>query len=252
MKIRILSTGRLNALPAAAGLLLLMFSACNDGKRDIGDYYFPIDDLNQGLVYAYSAEEGDTTDRLYWYYRYFPRDSGMFLAATQYDRNFEITQIVREKIVKNGSLARNCYLYVPDTATGKSIPIPTEIESNNLFPFRVTDSLGVFLFRLSYHPLEDTSATIYLIRNRRFLGDGPAFSFEGKDYPAVRFSLREVVGHDQAGAAEVEGHGEEWYAKGLGLVYFRKSFGENNQLRYAYRLTERFTMQELERRAAQQ
>lgn len=234
-----------------AGLLsplFILLSACNDAKRDIRDYYFPVEALQNGQVYAYASEEGDTSERRYWYYRTFDRDSGLFMAGTQYDRDFEIVQMLREKIVENGSQARNSFLYEADTATGVGKPIPTVIESPDLFPFKVTDSLGIFLFSLKYHPLFDTSATIYIIRNRRYLGDGPDFEFAGKKYPTVRFGLREAVGNEKQGASEVEGFGEEWYAKGLGLVYYQKSFAEG-KIRYVFRLKETFSMTELERRA---
>lgn len=240
------------ALRAALACLggYMLFTACtNDSRRDIRAYYFPVQELRSGLVYAYAAEEGDTADRRFWYYKTFVRDSGTFLVGTQYDRYFEVNQVLREKIADNGSLARTSYLYELDTASSKLIPVQAEIESPNLFPFLVTDSLGVFLFRLKYHPASDTSATIYLIRNRRFLGDGPSFEFMGKQYPTVRFRIQEAIGHSKEGTAEVEGSGEEWYAKGLGLVYYRKSFGQSGSIRYAFRLKETFAMSELERRA---
>jgi hypothetical protein len=226
----------------------LLASCSSDGRRDIRDYYFPVQKLTSGLVYAYASEANDTTDRRYWYYRTFVRDSGIFLAGTQYDRTFQINQIVREKIVESGSVARDAFLYEPDSITGKSIPIPAAIESPDLFPFQVRDSLGVFLYKLQYHPLSDTTATIYLIRNRRYLGDGPEFELNGKKYPTIRFGLQEAIGHSKDGAAEIEGRGEEWYAKGLGLVYYEKSFGKEGQVRFAFRLVETFPMRELERR----
>jgi hypothetical protein len=228
----------------------LLVLACGTDKRDIREYYFPVNQLEkQGLVYAYASEEGDSTDRRYWFYNAFVRDSGVFLVGTQYDRYFDINQIVREKLVDNGSLARNSFLYELDTATSKSIPIQAVIESPNLFPFLVTDSLGIFLYSIRYTPPSDTSATISLVRNRRFLGDGPMFEFNGKKYPTVRFGIKERIGHSAEGAAEIEGSGEEWYAKGLGLVYYKKSFGAEGAVRYAFRLQETFSMQELEHRA---
>jgi hypothetical protein len=44
----------------------------------------------------------------------------------------------------------------------------------------VSDSAGVFLFKLQFHPPDDPKATIYVIRNRRFLGDAPDFELDGK------------------------------------------------------------------------
>lgn len=228
----------------------LLFLACTATQRDIRDYYFPAAAFGEGRVYAYAAEEGDTSENRYWYFRSFRTDSGVYLVGTQYDRYFQVVQLLREKIVDNGSLACDSYLYETDTATGASEPIHARIESPNLFPFQVTDSLGVFLFQLSYHPLSDSAATVYIIRNRRFLGDGPEFELAGKKYPTVRFALREAVGHDREGTSEVEGSGEEWYARGLGLVYYSKSFA-GGKIRYVFRLKETFPMHELERRAKQ-
>lgn len=234
------------------GAFLAVLSACTSGNyTDIRDYYFPIQKLQGGQVYAYASEIGDTTERRYWYYRTFPRDSGLFFAGTQYDHFFQINQIVREKIEPTGAIARQVLLYEPDSTGQKRIPTEAVIEADDLFPFRVRDSLGVFLYRLKYRPPSDTTAEIYLIRNRRYLGPGPDFELEGKKYSTIRFALREAVGHQTEGAAEIEGSGEEWYAKGVGLVYFRKTFGAQSQVQLAFRLRERFPMGELERRAAE-
>ncbi|MEZ4943077.1 MAG: hypothetical protein R3D58_19545 [Saprospiraceae bacterium] len=247
--INMVTPQRRTVLFCLAVFLTIALFSCDSGKRDIRAYYFPVDSLATGQVYAYVSEEGATEDRRYWYYQTFKSDSGTFLVGTQYDRFFEVNQIVREKIVENGALARESFLYEPDTATGKSVAIRTVIESANLFPFQVTDSLGVFLYRIKYSPPSEPDATIYLIRNRRYLGDGPEFAFEGKAYPTIRFGIREAIGHSAEGAAEIEGQGEEWYARGLGLVHYRKSFGAEGNIRYTFWLRERFPMEELVRRA---
>jgi len=152
--------------------------------------------------------------------------------------------------VESGVLMRDYFLYEPDTSTGVLSRTQASLRSPFVFPFEVTDSLGVYLFHLSYVPDHLPEATIYVIRNRRYLGDGPLFDFNGKAYPTIRMGVREVVGHDQEGSAEVEGTGEEWYAKGLGLVYWEKRFGQFG-LERAYRLKEVISMEELEQRSAQ-
>jgi hypothetical protein len=231
-------------------LCLLLAAACSgDGKRDIRDYYFPIEELRNGKVYEYDLAQGDSSSPEYWFYRSLQRDSGLFLAGTYYDSRFQIGQIVREKIVDNGSLARGYFLYEADFETGKQIQTTAVIEAPNVFPFKVKDSTGVFRFRLRYHPAADTTATIYLIRNRLFLGDAPAFEFQGETYPCIRFGLLEVIGNEKEGIAEIKGKGEEWYAKGLGLVYYRKTFGSKGQVKFEYRLKDIFPMSELEKRA---
>ncbi len=228
-------------------LLALTSLACrSDGKRNVRAYYFPAEELYKGQVYQYALTQNGSTADEYWYYRSTLRDSGLFLTATNYDRYFQIDQITTEKLFDSGAASRDYFVYEPDTATGTARQVRAVIESPNVFPFRVTDSLGVFLFRLHYVPAGDTAAKIYVIRNRRFLGDGPDFELQGQKYACIRFGIKEVVGNEKEGSSEVEGQGEEWYAKGIGLVYSRRTFGDYH---LESRLKDRFPMQELERRA---
>lgn len=239
----------LNYFTAVFAVFFLACSGKSD-KRDLHEYYFPVENLREGLVYEYDLAQGDSSAPEYWYFKSFRRDSGMFLSGTYYDRFFQIGQIVREKIVPSGVLAREYLLYEPDMTTGELRETTAKIEAPNVFPFAVKDSSGVFLFSLKFHPAADSTATLYVIRNRRFLGDAPDFEFQGKTYPCVRFGLREVIGNEKEGAAEVEGRGEEWYAKGLGKVYYRKSYGSSDQAAFEYKLKDIFPMSELEQRAA--
>lgn len=245
--------GAVSAIWILAIAVLLMLSCtagCSRGKRNIRSYYFPTLDLIPGKVYVYDLARSDSSAPEYWYYRGFVRDSGIFLSATNYDQQFNIRQISREKHVESGALMRDYFLYEPDTSTGVLSRIQASLKSPSVFPFEVTDSLGVFLFHLSYAPKDLPQAAIYVIRNRRYLGDGPPFEFNGRTYPTIRMGVREAVGYDQEGAAEVEGQGEEWYAKGLGLVYWEKQYGRFGMER-TYRLKEVISMEELERRSGQ-
>jgi len=233
------------------GLSFLLLLACADpAHRNIKAYYFPVDDLKQGMVYEYETTQNGTKQPEYWYYKTLVRDTGIFLTATNYDHQFAIVQIRSEKIVGNGSVAKDFFLYEPDTASRKMVQIKAQITAADLFPFVVSDSLGVFLFKLNYHPGNDTASTNYVIRNRRYMGDAPDFNWEGKSYPCIRMGIREVVGNEREGAWEAEGVGEEWYAKGLGLVYYKKTFNKG-QLVLESSLKARFPMSELEKRAKQ-
>ena len=232
-------------------LIFFLFACGSGSKRDISEYYFPVKDLRGGKVYEYVVSQNDSVMPEYWYYRTFVRDSGLFLVGTYYDHRFQIGQIVREKITKSGALAKECHLYEADLspeAEGGQIHTTTIIDAANKFPFAVTDSVGVFLFKLQFHPPDDPKATIYVKRSRRFLGDAPDFEFDGKKYSCVKFSLREGIGNEKEGPKEVEALGEEWYAKGLGLVYYRKVYG-GGSFKVEARLTDIFPMSELERKA---
>lgn len=233
-------------LIATAGTLLI---ACNSDSRNIRDYYYPVKRLHRGLVYMYDLADSDSSSPEYWYYRSFPRDSGLYFAGTLYDRHFQINMISRLKVTRSGVLARDYFLYdyVPDLDT--LLGARAAILADAAFPFEVRDSQGVFLFHLRYRPARDTASTIYLIRNRRYLGDGPAFRFKGRDFPCIRMRVTQAIGNEQDGAAEIIGTGEEWYARDLGLVYYRMSYGERGQMRFAYALRDTFGMEKLEKMA---
>lgn len=235
-----------------AFLFFAAFAACTHARRDIRAFYFPIENLAEGRVYDYAPVGTDTIPPDYWYFRALSQDGAQYLLATYYDGNFEVGQLTLEKFTASGARAEDYFLYVPDSAGQRSIRIDTKLESPDVFPFSVQDSAGVFLFSLNFHPPGDSATTIYLIRNRRYLGDGPDFEFKGKKHPTIRFSLREAVGNSAEGDAEVESRGEEWYAKGLGLVYYRKVTGTSGKMRQEFRLRDTFSMRELERRAGQE
>ncbi len=233
------------------GIAIACFAACKgNGKRDIKAYYFPTDELRKGLVYEYEVTQNGVATPEYWYYRSFLRDSGLFLTSTYYDQFFQIGQICREKIVENGSQAREYFLYEPDSLTGGQIQTKALITAPDIFPFQVKDSTGVFLFSVNFHPPDDSLATVYVVRNRRFLGDAPEYEILNKKLPCVRFGLREAIGNEKEGSTEVEGFGEEWYAKGIGLVRYSKTYGSGS-LKIEGRLTNIFPMTVLEQKAAE-
>ncbi len=238
-------------IPVTFGALyLLSVLACTlDGRRDVRAYYFPVEELCDGKVYEYDVVQGDSSSPEYWYFRTFQRDSGLFLAGTYYDSRFRISQIIRQKIGEDGVFAHQYSLYDQDFDTGKQVQTNTVIDSAEIFPFRVRDSVGVQVFRMSYQPLADPGTTLYLMRRRIFLGEAPAYELDGKTYPCIRFGVVESLGTKTRPEALLKGRGEEWYARGLGLVYYRKTFGSKNQFTLEYRLKDIFPMAELERRA---
>lgn len=239
-----------NRLIACCFTLAALASCTDDDTRQLRNYYFPAEHLRGGMVYEYLSEQGDSVVTEYWYYRSFVRDSGLFLAGTYYDEQFQIGQIVREKIAETGVTARDYFLYDTDPATGKQNQVRTVIESAQVFPFQVKDSTQTVQFSLTYRPPDDPSAHVRIVRQRQFLGKAPDFLFRGEKIPCVRFSLRETIG-DQADSGDppLEGQGEEHYALGLGRVYYRKSYGSAGAVKFEYRLHDVFPMAELEKRA---
>lgn len=221
----------------------LSLTSCREGgPKDIRDYYFPLKQLEEGLVYEYQPVFQDSLTPVYWYYRSFLRDDGVFLTGTYYEYNLIPLQLVREELVKNGMLLQDLFLYEADS-TGRQLRTTAEVLAGNAFPFQVSDSSGVFLYKIRWNPPSDTAAVITLIKNRRYLRD-TVIAYEEKKYDALVFGVRELLEYDKDGVFEQEYGGREVYAKGLGLVYYEKEISKD--LRLGYRLIARYPMSQLE------
>ncbi len=224
-------------------LLPLLFGCQNDGdRRDIRDYYFPLKDLTEGLVYEYQPVHNDSLSPAYWYYRSLLFEDSVFLTGAYYEYELLPLQFVREELVNNGMLLEEMFLYERDS-TGKQIQIPVDIEAGNVFPFYVRDSGGVFLYKVEWTSPLDPGAVTRVIKNRRFSGD-TTYTYQGEDYDAITFEVRELFEYDKEGVFEKQYDGIEIYAEDLGLVYYQKNISPGFTLAYALR--DRYPMAELE------
>lgn len=246
MSIKILSKLLFSGLMA---IYMLVLAACNpNGKKDIRDFYFPLKKLTEGQVYEYQAIGQDSLSPAYWYYRSFLQDEGLYLTGTYYEYDLNPLQLVREELVSNGMILQDLFVYVPDS-TGRQRRIAAEVLVGNVFPFSVSDSSGIFLYKVRFDFPNETGSTTTLIKNRRYLGD-TTYTVQGKTYEAVRFEVRELVEDNSVteGSIEPRFDGEEIYAKGIGLIYYRKNLGAQS---IAYELTDRYSMEKLEQKAAE-
>ncbi len=227
--------------------IISLLGCQNDAKKDIRDYYFPLKALEEGLVYEYEPVKMDSLTPAYWYYRSFISNEGVFLTGTYYEYELIPLQFVREELVKNGMLLSDIRLFEKmDSIRQQQVKV--DILSGNVFPFEVSDSSGVFLYKIQWRPLADTSALITLIKNRRFAGD-TLVTLANKKYDAIRFEVKELVSYEKDGVLEQQYSSTELYAKGVGLVYFDKKI--TNELQWAYQLKARYPMAELEEKFKQ-
>jgi hypothetical protein len=223
-------------------VLACILSACQSDTRHIRDYYFPLKQLTEGLVYEYQSVNNDSLAPEYWYFRSFVLDSGIYLTGTSYSPDFTPQQLVREEMVSNGMILQDLYLYDSDS-TDFQQQVAAQIIAGNVFPFEVRDSGGIFLYKVSWQLPSEPGATTTLIKNRRYAGD-TTFVFQDKRYDCVVFEVRELLEYDLNGRFEQEFSSVEWYAKGLGLVYYRKDIAADLVLEY--RLIDRYPMTRLE------
>ncbi|MEO1514001.1 MAG: hypothetical protein AAFV95_03280 [Bacteroidota bacterium] len=230
----------------ATGMAIVLFSGClADTSYDLRPYYFPLEQLQNGLAYEYQPVGELPLAPEYWYYRTVEQDSQLFLAGQYYDHDFTVRQLSSEKIVDNGSLLHNYFLYAY-TDSDSLLTIPVDIEVNNSFPFQVSKVGSIFLSRLKWADPQQDSMKTTLIRNRQFLGD-TTYTIGGQRHECVAFRLKELVETEQEGFQEVRYDGIEFYAKNIGLVYYRKEISD--ELTLEYELADRYPMAELVRKS---
>lgn len=233
-------------------IIPILLLSCNDpevaDKRNVKSFYYPIEELKEPLVYEYKPTNNDTLGTQYCYFSTIETDTATYFTANIYNRFFEVEQFSIEEVVKNGMLQKDYFLYTFDT-TGTQLRIPAEIEYNNSFPFEVKDSSGVFLQKMTWTLSEDPLHTTTLIRNRRYIGDS-SYDYQGKEYETIIFSLREIIDDFYDGHLETETSGIEIYAKGIGLIYYKKNISKD--LAIEYELKDIYTMEELEKKFSEQ
>ena len=237
---------------ALLGLLAGQFcltSCQNTDQRDIRDFYYPMRSLEDGTVYEYRSPTIDSLTPAYWYHRSFIQDEGVYLTSTYYEHKLEPLQLVKEEMVSNGMLVQDVFLYAPSDSTGRQDRIEVEVLQGAAFPFSVSDSSGVFLYKVRWSPPQDSGAIYTVTKNRRYTGDTIVNIF-GKEREAVVFQVKELLEYDKNGVFEKQYGGQEVYAWGIGLVYYSKTVDE--QMSWDYALVDRYPMDTLEQQFKQQ
>jgi len=148
-------------------------------------------------------------------------------------------------LVKNGVVLNDFFLYEKDTLDNRQVPVSVRVEVDNVFPFEVTDSKGLFLYKVSWRDYYNPALKYRLIRNKHFLGD-TIYTFKGKEVEGIRFFNRELLEVEEKGFQEIAYQGYEIYAKKIGLVYFKKEIGSD--IVQEYKLSDIYEMNDLEER----
>lgn len=226
-------------LPAA--LALALAAGCSD-RGPAARYYYPVDDLAGGRVYAYEpAPDGDPAlfPGYYWYYRAVETPDSLVLAATYYDAGGEPLQFVGERVVSAGALLRDLRLVRPTDSA--SVVTEAAVLEPAVFSFLAPDPARVLVSAVRFRQ-NDTSAVYTVTRNRRYARDTTVV-VEGAPRDAQVWAVRELVEQDSAGTLALESRGIEVYAEGVGLAYRRRVHSDGTV--EAHVLARRFGMDEL-------
>jgi hypothetical protein len=206
-------------------------SSCAEERRNIKEYYFPIEALKEGKVYEYQAINDEISPPFYWYYQTIEQNGGTYLIGTYYGPDFTQYQLIQEEMVSNGMLLDNFYWFEPDTATNTQIRVPVNIDLPSVFGFEISDPPSVLVSSINWRMPSDTLTKMTFIRNRQYEKD-TTYSFQNQTYDCVKFYVRELIDNENEGHLEQEYEAAEVYAKGIGLVYFRKDISKDFKMEY--------------------
>lgn len=226
---------------------LALFCSCDQAIQDKGflKYYYPLDELKEGLVYEYHPVNTDSLPIDYWYYRVHEVNGEEYLTANNYNSDFEVQQFVREKVAWEGVQLVDFILYRrnPD---GTQEQIDVDIQKNEVFPSYTLDSTKQYTMKLKWDLPKEEGTFLTLEREKKFYAKSE-YPYDGNNVECVVFELKEHIEHfiEDDGYLEPEYPGIEIYAKGIGLVYFKKVLGEGVEMEY--KLVKTYSMEEFEK-----
>lgn len=222
--------------------LLSLFLANCSSYGPNADYYYPIDELADGMVYSYESAGPLPQAPHYWFYRSVETLDSLVLTSTYYSFDFQPRQFVNERIVSSGSIMRDLRLYTPTEGASKTVI--AEVLAPALFSFEAPDTGRILVNTVSFrqNSEQDSSALYTLTRNRKYVKD-TMFNLSGKPLDAQLWSVRELTEQDSLGVLAIESQAVEIYAKDIGLVYRERMYSDGSQ--EAYRLAGRFSMDSL-------
>ena len=224
------------------GLSSIYSCQSKNKTTNIRKYYYPVADFMDGKVYEYQAVN-DSLAPFYWYFRTTISRGDTMLTSEYFDHNFIIQQLTNEEIVKNGVILNDFYLYETDSITGQQKQNPVRVEVDNVYPFEVTDSTGLFLYKVFWKDYQQSNQKYRLIKNRHYMGTGN-YMYKGISIECVRFLNKELLEIEAVGFQEVAYNSVELYGKNIGLVYFRKEIEGN--IVQEYELADIYDMAALE------
>lgn len=224
------------------GLSILYSCQSEDTTKNIRSYYYPVADFMDGKVYEYRAVN-DSLAPFYWYFRTSISRGDTILTSEYFDHNFTVQQLTNEEIVKNGVILNDFYLYETDSLTGQQQQNRVRVEVDNVYPFEVTDSTGLFLYKVFWKDYNQPGQKYRLIKNRHYMGE-TTYNYKGQSVDCVQFFNKELLEIEAVGFQEVNYNSVELYAKNIGLVYSRKEIEGN--IVQEYELADIYEMKDLE------
>ena len=210
-------------------IFIIMTSCVNRSNvvEGFSDYYLPFESFDQGgMEYRYRSLADSTLEHEVWHHI---KTSEEHILSINYDHRQQVVQKQYEHVVGNGVLIDSLHLFFYDSL-GRTISLPVRVLSPHRLPFNPVDSAQLWLTKLEWWQPTD-QLHVVLERRRRFLG-GTTWKWQGKTIPAVRFKTVDKFETERDGWTTSEWDGEEVYAKGIGLIYYRRNISPQMVLEF--------------------
>lgn len=222
-------------------LLAVLFSHCTDREGPLTeDYYFPYEKLQQGLIYEYEMS-GQLAPE-YWHLKSEVEEDSIILTITVYDGKHRPVQLSRERRYLSGWVQRDLFLYEYGSSGRKRIEV--NIINDDLYPFKVRDSLDVTLYAASWQTKDRGEVvTNKLFRNRRWMGRDTLLIM-GERIPSLVFRVYDWIEDERKGTLRLKTESTEYYGKNWGLVK-KEQFIEGELFR-SFHLADTFNMETFE------
>ncbi len=230
-----------NVLPFLIFMTIMVLGSCSKNEKNLKSFYFPFEKLEKGLVYEFKSLNGMPIE--YWMYFSKKKQGTYQFRSVNITPSGKKIQEVIEKEVSNGMKMVEYNLFQYDS-TGRQITTALDILSPASFSFSEPDTSNIYVFKAKIQDPFDTSLTTTIIKNKKF-DRFDTFKFKGKNYPAVIINLKELIEQekkDDGYLTPPSYDGEEWFAEGIGLVYYKKNI--NDDFKIEYRLNNIMTLDE--------
>ena len=192
------------------------------------EYYIPIASLPvEGKVYTYRNLSDTTAAPEVW--RHHKIGEGR-MESINYDFNGVEVQRQYDRQVVDGVVTDSLILLFTDS-TGLRGRTAVKVISPYRFPFQPGDTSKVWLTQFEWKQPGD-SLKVVLQRRRRWDGD-TTWMYHGKTLPAVRFTTDDTLETEEVGWTTSHWKGIEIYAKGIGLVYYKRRVSNDLVLEFA-------------------
>jgi hypothetical protein len=196
-----------------------------------------------GTVYVYEPVENPLHPVEIWHKRFSGDYRNSHIYSRLLSQDLTILQATTESISKQGSALIRLELYppAPDSiitvdnvdglASDSSHSFRAQINEPTTFLFGSPQDNGVAKYQIEYLEPGPDSVRVILTRFRKYVGN-ETYHLNGKDYPAMRYTVDETLETETEGFTTTTWTTTEIYAKGLGLVYYKKAIEEGFVLEY--------------------